>query len=497
MKRSGNAIRLRSSIQMKLIAVFVFTSVIILSVNLFMFININGRIQKIDEVYSSNVTLNQLTENLSLVQNYMTEYLNTKNFDAMQNYYKSEKDYQELIASLYNTATNSNSRLMEKNIRNLSEKYLEYSNATVDAKRGRMIEKYNVSNKQATEMFDYINTYIYSLNNERFKTNSENYNALLVSLESLEYISTLILLAVTVTNIILAMMLTRSITNPLSQLARAANEVGAGNLEVQKLEVKNADEIGVVTNAFNKMTLSIRAYIQSTKESMELERAMKEKELMMETHLKDAQLKYLQAQINPHFLFNTLNAGAQLAMMEGADRTYTFIDNMAAFFRYSIKKDNHSTTLADEITLVDNYIYILNVRFSNEIQYVKEVEEALCDVRVPSMILQPIVENCINYGIRDIGRQGIITLSVYPGREEICVCVRDNGVGITPERIEEIRSGVIKEKEQSGDSNGIGLNNVIERLKMFYDRDEVLEIIAHGENKGTEVLLHIPLPEGE
>ncbi len=497
MKRNTNAIRLRNSIQMKLIGVFVFTSVIILSVNLFMFININGRIQKIDEVYSSNVTLNQLTETLSTVQSYMTEYLNTKNFDAMQSYYKSVQDYQELTASLYDTATNSNSRLMEKNIRNLSEEYLEYSKATVDAKRGRMIEKYNLSNKQATEMFDYINAYIYSLNNERFKSNSENYNALLVSLQSLEYISTLILFAVTVTNIILAMVITRSITNPLSQLARAANEVGAGNLEVQQLEVKNKDEIGVVTNAFNKMTLSIRENIQRTKESMELERAMKEKELMMETHLKDAQLKYLQAQINPHFLFNTLNAGAQLAMMEGADRTYTFIDNMAAFFRYSIKKDNQSTTLADEITLVDNYIYILNVRFSNEIQYIKEIDKGLCFIQVPSMILQPIVENCINYGIRDIGRQGIITLAVYQGEEEICVSVRDNGIGITPERIEEINSGTIKEKEQSGDSNGIGLNNVIDRLRLFYDREETLEIIAHGENKGTEILLHIPLPEGD
>lgn len=91
---------------------------------------------------------------------------------------------------------------------------------------------------------------------------------------------------------------------------------------------------------------------------------MKEKELLMETHLKDAQLKYLQAQINPHFLFNSLNAGAQLAMMESADRTYDYIQNMAAFFRYNIKKDHDEVTLEEEIRLVDNYIYILNVRFS-------------------------------------------------------------------------------------------------------------------------------------
>ena len=150
------------------------------------------------------------------------------------------------------------------------------------------------------------------------------------------------------------------------------------------------------------MVLSIQDYITRLRQSMETERQMQEKELRMEAHLKDAQLKYLQAQINPHFLFNTLNAGAQLAMMEDAEKTYEYIQNVADFFRYSVKKDYGSVSLEEEIKLVDHYIYIINVRFAGDIQYSKQIDNRLIKVSVPAMILQPLVENCVNHGIRGI-----------------------------------------------------------------------------------------------
>ena len=109
-----------------------------------------------------------------------------------------------------------------------------------------------------------------------------------------------------------------TIISPLKTLATQADEVAKGNFDIELADSGAEDEIGVVTRAFNQMVISIREYIERIRLSMEVERNLKEKELMMEAHLKDAKLKYLQAQINPHFLFNTLNAGAQLAMMEEA-----------------------------------------------------------------------------------------------------------------------------------------------------------------------------------
>lgn len=230
---------------------------------------------------------------------------------------------------------------------------------------------------------------------------------------------------------------------------------------------------------------------------METEREMKEKELMMETHLKDAQIRYLQAQINPHFLFNTLNAGAQLAMMEGADRTYRYVQNVADFFRYNVKKNNATVTLKEEIALVDTYVYILNVRFSGDIHFRKEVDESLLQIQVPSMILQPIVENSVNYGIRNIDWEGEILLSVYRMNDTVCVSIKDNGIGISREKIDKILSSQLRASDLSGDSNGIGLDNVIGRLRLFLDDEDVISIMSEGENKGTEVRIYIPVREGE
>ena len=228
---------------------------------------------------------------------------------------------------------------------------------------------------------------------------------------------------------------------------------------------------------------------------MEIQQSLKEKELMMEAHLKDAQLKYLQAQINPHFLFNTLNAGAQLAMMEEADRTYDYVQNVAEFFRYNVKKGNETVTVREEIELIDNYIYILNVRFSGEIHYEKQIDEGVLSVRMPAMILQPIVENCINHGIREMEGRGKIWLSVYQEDDFVCISVKDNGSGMSPENIEKILNGSYRQEKHPGNSNGIGMDNVIARLKLYSEMDEVMSIYSEGKNMGTEFVIYLKKKE--
>lgn len=484
------------TIQNKLLFVVILSMLIILSINIILFSNVNNLVTKLDEVYVSNVNLNDLSEALNAVQNSMTAYLNTKTSDSMENYYKDTKAFQPLLEELNNKTTSNEFLLMEKNIRRMSLSYLELTNKAIEAKRGRNVAKYNMYYEDATELYEYIASYIYSLNNKRFKTNSDNYNVLSFSLRYLEVVSSVVLVIVAISNTLLIILVTRSITNPLNSLVNVANQVGEGNFMVELLDVSSNDEVGVVSKAFNKMVISIRSYIDKIKENMETERALKEKELMMENHLKDAQLKYLQAQISPHFLFNTLNAGAQLAMMEDANRTYEYVQKVAELFRYNMKKSNEIVTLREEMNLVDNYIYILNVRFSGEIHYEKEIDdsvrEKLDEIMLPGMILQPVIENSVNYGIRNIDWQGLITLKVYEEDKDICIEINDNGIGISQEKIEQIMTGTLTEHDMSKDSNGIGLDNVINRLKLYCDSDEVFEILCDGENQGTTVFIHLP-----
>lgn len=482
----------KATIRIKLVCIFMFTCSIIFMINIFMYLNINATIDKINQVYISNVKLNELSSALSNVQNNMTEYLTTKSSQSLQDYYSSQQEFNEILNTLNTTITDSNILLMEKNIKNMSKTYLEITKETMQAKRGRNVEKYKNHYDKASDLYSYINTYINSLNNEQFRHNSENYKSLLISLGYLEKSATIVLGAVMIVSICMVYMLTYSVTDPLIDLAKSADEIAKGNLEIDLIEVKTSDEVGIVSKAFNQMILSIREYIDKIRINLEAQNKMKEKELIMESDLKDAQLKYLQAQINPHFLFNTLNAGAQLAMMEDAEKTCLFIENMADFFRYNIKKINEDATLEEEVKLVDNYIYILNVRFSGEINFEKVIDESLLKINVPSMILQPIVENAVNYGIRDVEWEGKIRLKIFKEDNQIYICIEDNGIGIEESKIRAIMNGEIIESDLAKNSNGIGLGNVIRRLRLYYNREDVFEIRSSGRNKGTEVIIHIP-----
>ena len=483
------------SIQLKLIAAFLFTFFLIFFVNLLLYANINYMSGRIDQVYQSNSSLNELSEALGAVHGSMTEYLNVKSSDTLDSYYRNCQELNGRIQELNTKICNDEILMMERNIRNMTEEYLAITDEATQAKRGRNIEKYRLKYEEAVERFGYINTYIYSLNNRRFKTNTDSYEALSRALRNFEVVGTVILVAVGVAVMALIYAMTKSITGPLRCLARTANQVAEGNLEVEQVPVRSTDEVGIVSTAFNQMVASIRLHMERIKENMEKEAAMKEKELMMESHLKDAQLKYLQAQINPHFLFNTLNAGAQLAMLEGADKTCLFVENMADFFRYNVKKINQDATIQEELELVDNYLYILNVRFGGEIHFRKQVEEDLLSVRVPSMILQPIVENAVNYGIRGIEWEGLIELSVYREEKRICISIHDNGMGMSREKIREVMEGRVPEADLSRNSTGIGLGNVISRLRLYYNREDVLEIQSDGAGTGTKVLLKIGVME--
>lgn len=485
------------SLQVKLMFAFAATIILIFGMNAFMYVNINYFIKRLDSIYVSNINLNGLEEELMNVQSSMTMFLNTKTSDAMQEYYKHEQNYGNAIKSLEEEKSSDRLKLMERNIKRMSEHYLTLTNQTVEAKRGRNVEKYKVRYENATALYSYISTYIYSLNNELFKNNSANYLALSNSIRSLERLSTFLIMSIASANIIIILIITQTITRPLKILAKTANQVAEGNFDVEVVEVSSHDEVGVVTKAFDQMVISIRDYITKLKESVENERNLKERELRMESHLKDAQLKYLQAQINPHFLFNTLNAGVQLAMLEGAEKTCEYVQNVAEFLRYSIKKNHEVVTLKEEIELVDHYLYILNVRYCGAICYEKHIDENYTRIKVPSMILQPIVENSFQYGIRDIEWQGKIELSVYYEETDICVCILDNGLGMEEELVEQINKKRAREKKESRESNGIGLNNVMERLSLYFNSEKVVTVSSKGKNCGTEVRLYLPFHQEE
>ncbi|MBO4311057.1 MAG: histidine kinase [Lachnospiraceae bacterium] len=481
------------SLQVKLSSIFIMASVLIFIVNIMLVIGINRMTGEMDSVYRDNIKLNELAMSIGEVQSSMTDYLNTKTTDSLEKYYKSEQDYNKLISELNNDVSGDSYDLMEKNIRNMSEEYLQTTGYAIEAKRGRNVEKYSSEYDKASRLYNYINTYINSLNKERFKSNSTNFKDLLTAFRFFETVTLIVMFGAALGSTLFVIGFTSSLMDPVRKLAKSADEVAKGNFEIETIPITSNDEIGVVTKTFNNMVVSIRQYIEQIKENMEYERNMQEKELRIEANLKEAQLKYLQTQINPHFLFNTLNAGAQLAMMEEAQRTYDYIQNTAEFFRYNVREGNTTVKLRDEINLIDHYIYILNVRFSGDIKYEKDIDESVIDVLMPSMILQPVVENSVNHGIKEMEGKGKITLRVYSKDDFVCISVKDNGIGMSVEMIDKVLSGKLREDEKPSPvgAHGIGMNNVINRIRLFTDSEDSVSIISEGENKGTEVIIKL------
>ena len=492
MRERKGSLSVQNSIQTRLSFVMALVMVFVVCINFFIFEQIHTGVDRIDAVFSSNAAINDLSDTLNKLEGTVYEYLNIKGTKALENYYRYEQDYRELLDKLNDRNVDNEVKMLEKNIRRMSESYLNQTSETVQAKRGRNIEKYKASYEKELQLYKYINSYIYKLNNLRFRMNSSNYQLLLSSMDVLYRLALVVIFIVAAVGVAIIILFVQSMIRPLTQLSSTAHEVAMGNLNVPILPVVCEDEVGVVTRSFNQMLDSIRIHIKQQRESIEKQAQMKERELLMETHLKEAQLKYLQAQINPHFLFNCLNAGAQLAMLEDAERTGVFLEKMADFFRYNVRKMEDDALLWEEVDAVDNYIYILNVRFAGDINYEKDVDEGIGNFRIPSMILQPLVENAVQHGIHDCMETGKIRMSIHKDGDDLEIIVSDNGAGMTQEMIQSVMAGKARNNGEDRYSTGIAVGNVIDRLELYYKQKGLLTIESDGLGLGTSV--HITLP---
>jgi sensor histidine kinase YesM len=203
-------------------------------------------------------------------------------------------------------------------------------------------------------------------------------------------------------------------------------------------------------------------------------------------------------------MFNTLNAGMQLAMFEGAERTQQFMENLSLTLRYNLGNIKKPATLNQEIENIDNYLYLLKERFGDKIKYNKQVEENLPEVLMPRMILQPIIENSFTHGLGEKESGGIISLLAVRSGEHVQVSISDNGSGMSSETIAKILSedylnSPIEFHEGTQSHYSIGLRNVIGRLMLFYHAAEINEIIEIESNpdSGTKIIIKLPFSNSE
>ena len=476
------------SLQAKMSSIFVLANLVVFAVTVILLLGINSMSSEIDKVYQGNLRLNEVSDALMAVQDSMTDYLNSKTSDSLEEFYRNEQTYSQLVQDMSDEVTGATFQRMERSIRHMSEEYLDLVSQTIEAKRGRNVEKYRVRYENATQMYEYINTYIYSLNNEQFRSNSENYSRLSAAFRNFEMVSVIALSIVIVVSVSIVVKLTGEIISPLKDLAVTADEVAGGNFDTELLQVQSEDEIGVVTGAFNQMLISIRQYLESLRESMEIRRSLMEKELLMEAHLKDAQLKYLQAQINPHFLYNTLDAIGWLCEEERCQDAVEMVNALAKLFRISISKGHELIPIEKEVEHARSYLKIQNFRYKNQFSYEFQVEEDCLQYYCNKITLQPIIENAIYHGLDRMVDEGRILIRIYSEGEDVVFRVEDNGVGMSEEQCRSILH------KEPGDNSGIGIKNVNDRIKIYFGKEYGLSIESELD-EGTTVIIRMPKVE--
>ena len=213
--------------------------------------------------------------------------------------------------------------------------------------------------------------------------------------------------------------------------------------------------------------------------------------------LKEARLKALESQVNPHFLFNTINVIAKLAFLEGATETEAMAYALADLMRYSLRSSsdtNRLVTLRDEIEHARQYLLIQKTRYRDRLQLNFEIDEMALDMRVPPLSIQPIIENAFVHGLEPSERPGQLLLSVQRAREFVVISVQDNGVGISSEHVHKL---LAEEADRVSDhwsahTTGLGLAHVRDRLRYYYG--EHCSLVIESElGSGTTVRLLLPL----
>lgn len=269
-------------------------------------------------------------------------------------------------------------------------------------------------------------------------------------------------------------LLYRSLTKPLNDLSKAMKTVQEHHFELQ-LPNEYHDEIGRLTDSFNQMVHKINSLI----------REVYQEKLAQ----KNAELEALQAQINPHFLYNTLDSVNWMAIEHGEMDISRIVVALGKLMQYSMDTEQAQATLEQEYAHLEDYLCVQKNRLESRLEYRLEMDEQVREVKVPKLILQPLVENAIKHGIEPCGRPGTVLVSSVLWGDEIRITVEDNGCGMRTEQLDAVRRDC-----DDDDWAGIGLRNVVRRIKLYFgDRSRL--VIQSTPNQGTVMTLILPAGE--
>ena len=290
-------------------------------------------------------------------------------------------------------------------------------------------------------------------------------------------ITTVILILILAGAFVISRKIVTGITEPIQKLCEAAEAAGSGDFQI-RAQGEGLDEIAVLNASFNQMVEEIGALVEDIR--------------VEELNLRAAELRVLQEQINPHFLYNTLDNIIWLAESKDTEQVVKMVSALSSFFRTTLSKGREFITVREESEHIRSYLEIQQFRYRDILEYEVKIPEELWEYQVIKLTLQPLVENALYHGIKKKRGKGHISVSAERYKDVLIFKVKDDGMGMDEERLEQVRGifdGRIAEEQRSG---GFGLFNVNQRIQLHYGTEYGLKVQStYG--KGTEIWVRIPI----
>jgi sensor histidine kinase YesM len=269
----------------------------------------------------------------------------------------------------------------------------------------------------------------------------------------------------------------RSITSPIEKMIVNINRIKSGQFDIRNVQ-SDSREIKILLESFEVMAEELQTHIEQIHEKSRIEKELIKQEnenLRITSVLAETKLNALQGQMNPHFLFNTLSLISKMAYVEGAEKTSDLMVKTASLLRYSLDMCGKTSSLDKEMVCVENYIQIQERRVGDRILFHTESSGNLKGVDIPGMVLQPLVENCVVHGVKDLIRDAEISVIISVSLSRIYIQIQDNGPGFPQHILDRFSND--KDVLQS---SSIGLSNVRERLSIFYKNDYSMSLSNEG-----------------
>lgn len=465
----------------KKILIFIFSIIIISSLTSLSSTYFSNKIlSHYNAMFQRIVLINELSEEVEDSSFLLQQYLLTHDSENYKSLEQMDKKIKNKLTTLSKQLINENSYTLYLNVINMYDSYQEVSIIAINEKvqNTEYIKEY----QEAAEINSYIIGALNKLKATELDNIEKQYNELEQKATVFQRTVAFILAFLLFSSIIFSFGFSKSITKPIQRLMEQTSRITKGKLEMKDIEIDSYDEIGQLTMSFNEMIRSIQRLIKEISDKAQLENSLKE-----------AELKALQSQVNPHFLFNVLSTLTESALIEGADKTLLTVEKIASLMRYTLTSFRKNVTLKEELSIVKKYTDLQYERFSDRISFVYDLPDKIPDLFIPPMTIQPIIENALIHGLEKKIEGGTVKISLRKAETEVQLIIEDNGLGMPEETLSALFLEEKTEKKYTGHTTGIGIRNVYDRLKLFFGSDWSLIRIKSQLNKGTVVTINFPL----